>query len=400
VAEDAPDESHPDNLSNRVFGLPLLEMRECAQCGGEVAAAAGSDHFIYYAYISTVLQAGATGGSFESALRRSFEDERKSCPRCDRPGCVVRQHLVAEPEVFSVGLVWPMANPPVADIIAAMNAVPQEVVLAHIFSPYPGRPVRGLRYRLKGVISYYGLHYDCFFFNPLVGQWIVFDDERVVQAGARWEDLVDRGARGHSHPSVLFYEAAPESLAAIPAVSSSAVAAPRPAVCTPAPAPTPARSPAPSAPPVVHTPPRIPAEGSWPEPSAPPAFLPLEPTMSLAPSAPTAPPVWQELDFPYAPAAARAPISVRTPPSPSPSLLPPPVLDDLDLGYLQRGGKADSSQSPSRAAPEPRPVASVPPKPVAGGLSNLAQLMQSPSPHERPSTDPYSELKRLIGGQH
>jgi hypothetical protein len=35
-------------------------------------------------------------------------------------------------------------------------------------------------YRLKGMICYYGLHYDCYFYSPQRKQWLVFDD-RVVK---------------------------------------------------------------------------------------------------------------------------------------------------------------------------------------------------------------------------
>ncbi len=110
-----------------------------------------------------------------------------------------------------------------------LSIISQRIKLSNIFE---GVPVQ-FTYRLKGMICYYGLHYDCYFYNPQRKQWLVFDDRVVkevgcaytlllqnakqrqtacvlilqsLQVGATWEQLKDRCRRGKFHPSVLFYE--------------------------------------------------------------------------------------------------------------------------------------------------------------------------------------------------
>jgi len=61
-------------------------------------------------------------------------------------------------------------------------------------------------YRLRGMICYYGQHYNAYINSFESGQWFVFDDITVNPVGTEWSKVKERCLRGHLQPSVLFYE--------------------------------------------------------------------------------------------------------------------------------------------------------------------------------------------------
>ena len=64
-------------------------------------------------------------------------------------------------------------------------------------------------YKFRGMICFYGKHYDAYFYSDFRKQWLVFDDATVKCIGDTWEHVLERCKLGHFHPSVLFYERVP-----------------------------------------------------------------------------------------------------------------------------------------------------------------------------------------------
>lgn len=199
------DESNPNSISNKVFGCPVVEIVQCGKCKKEIKPQ-GSDSFIYYTYVTEVREEHKKYPDlqFDNLLKRLSDGVTRSCPndKCEEKKCTVRKVLLQQPHVFAVGLVWPTPNPTAYEIVDMLSIISQQIRLSNIFN---GVPVQ-FTYRLKGMICYYGLHYDCYFYSPQRKQWLVFDDRVVKEVGASWEELKDRCRRGRFHPSVLFYE--------------------------------------------------------------------------------------------------------------------------------------------------------------------------------------------------
>eukprot|EP01087_Luapelamoeba_hula_P015919 TRINITY_DN4823_c0_g1_i1.p1 TRINITY_DN4823_c0_g1~~TRINITY_DN4823_c0_g1_i1.p1 ORF type:complete len:863 (-),score=74.65 TRINITY_DN4823_c0_g1_i1:81-2669(-) len=208
------DETNPHSLANKVFGCPVLERIICSKCQA-VSKPHGSDMFIYYLYATEIRQGRQRYPHlpFDALVKKLNDEERKSCPNeekglCKEKKCRVYKCLLQQPEVFTIGLVWVTPNPSTEEIYDTLSVISQRIRLSDIFE---GVPVQ-FTYRLKGMICYYGLHYDCYFYNHQKKQWFVFDDTIVKEAGASWNQLVSRCVRGRFHPSVLFYERVEEGI--------------------------------------------------------------------------------------------------------------------------------------------------------------------------------------------
>jgi len=123
-------------------------------------------------------------------LKKLSEEERKSCPNeekgtCKEKKCPVYKYLLQQPEVFAIGLVWVTPNPSAEEIVATLSIVTKEIRLSNIFE---GVSVQ-FTYRLKGMICYYGMHYDCYFYNSHRKKWMVFDDTIVKEVRPRLTPL-------------------------------------------------------------------------------------------------------------------------------------------------------------------------------------------------------------------
>eukprot|EP01103_Thecamoeba_quadrilineata_P011826 TRINITY_DN291_c0_g1_i1.p1 TRINITY_DN291_c0_g1~~TRINITY_DN291_c0_g1_i1.p1 ORF type:complete len:305 (-),score=48.23 TRINITY_DN291_c0_g1_i1:106-1020(-) len=61
-------------------------------------------------------------------------------------------------------------------------------------------------YRLRGIICYYGCHYNFFFFNHERQQWFMFDDSLVKVVASDRATIREKCIRGRLQPFALFYE--------------------------------------------------------------------------------------------------------------------------------------------------------------------------------------------------
>jgi len=109
------------------------------------------------------------------------------------------------PEVLSVGIVWDTSKPTIDYIYEVMSLVDKSIQVQSMFDSV----VQDGTYTLRGMIAYYGLHYNAYFRNPRTDDWLMFDDSRVKKVGSTWEDVIAKCCNGHWQPSVLFYEYTP-----------------------------------------------------------------------------------------------------------------------------------------------------------------------------------------------
>lgn len=147
--------------------------------------------------------------AFETLLRASGQ-EIKSCPQdegiCKDKKSLVSRYLLNLPEVFAIGLVWPSTNPTPQEIMSLLVLIRNIIDIRNVFTTVQ---TQAAPYRFRGMICFYGKHYDAYFYSDFRKQWLVFDDATVKCVGDQWEHVLARCQLGHFHPSVLFYERVP-----------------------------------------------------------------------------------------------------------------------------------------------------------------------------------------------
>ena len=181
--------------------------------------------------------------TFEQIVRTVGHQDHKSCvneANCSEKVLVTKE-LHQHPEVFAMGLVWSTPDPTQQEIVNLLRTISTQIDLSRIFGPHVTRS----RHLLRGMICYYGKHYDAYFYSRSRKSWMVFDDITVKSIGMQWEDVVDRCRRGRFHPSVLFYETDPRFTPA-PTVITTTTATPAPTATAPV-APVTTTTPAPTA---------------------------------------------------------------------------------------------------------------------------------------------------------
>jgi len=115
----------------------------------------------------------------------------------------VEQFLFNKPKVFTIGLVWETNLPSPSDINEVLHLLDQTINLKIMFS---FSTQEDSWYQIKGIICYYGKHYDAYFYNEPTNKWWVFDDATVKEVGDTWEEVKERCLKGHFQPCILFYE--------------------------------------------------------------------------------------------------------------------------------------------------------------------------------------------------
>ena len=91
-----------------------------------------------------------------------------------------------------------------------LSLLQSEISLKHLFTLGDPDRQKNKKYRFRGMICYYGKHYNAYFFSETSRQWVVFDDTTVKYVGS-WSDVLQKTKLGHFHPSVLFYELIPSN---------------------------------------------------------------------------------------------------------------------------------------------------------------------------------------------
>jgi len=107
-----------------------------------------------------------------------------------------------QPKVFTIGLVWESPHPLSDEIKKQFKLIQKRINLRHLFQD------SGIDapYKLKGMICYYGKHYNAYFYNEMKQIWCLFDDAMVKEVGDTWKGVKKKCILGHFQPSILFYQ--------------------------------------------------------------------------------------------------------------------------------------------------------------------------------------------------
>ena len=170
-------------------------------------------HFIEYIYSNDICESKKMHPeySLEYIIKHSNketrgcpeEDEKLACLNMKNP---VKTLLLNVPEVITLGLVWTSTSPSVDEIEETLNIIQPELELDELYEIVDIQKQKDKRYKFRGMICFYGRHYNAYFFNDSIEKWIIFDDATVKKVGSLWSDVLNRCKRGHHQPSVLFYE--------------------------------------------------------------------------------------------------------------------------------------------------------------------------------------------------
>ena len=171
-----------NSISHDVFGLSFVSNVQCAKCSFS-SKPVSTKRFIEYLYVSTFREMHSQKPSipFEVLIKTSTQ-EFKGCPKDDdKNPCkdvlnFVDRQLVSLPYVATFGLVWPTNEPTPHEINSTLQIIRTTIDLFRTFeTPFSNGPQK-LTYQLRGMICYYGHHYNTYFYSPQHHCWIVFDD--------------------------------------------------------------------------------------------------------------------------------------------------------------------------------------------------------------------------------
>jgi hypothetical protein len=199
-----------ESLVTRTFGLHLRECTACAACGYEMPAPPSTRffHFVPALQLGRAWTEAPGWPSPEQVLRRTYENDRRPCPRCSAGaevpfGCAYTL-LGGAPDVLSLVVVWGAAEAAGDDVADVLAVLPLSLDLQQLYSGVAAPRV----YRLRAVVCFYGRHYVLLAYNPRVKLWVQYDDASVRAVG-RWVDVAAKCRTGRYQPHLVLYEAAP-----------------------------------------------------------------------------------------------------------------------------------------------------------------------------------------------
>eukprot|EP01114_Cavostelium_apophysatum_P014332 TRINITY_DN3689_c0_g1_i4.p1 TRINITY_DN3689_c0_g1~~TRINITY_DN3689_c0_g1_i4.p1 ORF type:complete len:590 (+),score=108.12 TRINITY_DN3689_c0_g1_i4:1276-3045(+) len=199
----------PPCFIHQLFGLGILEQQICTQreCGAS-SEPNTVNTFVHIAYAADLRSLSSSRpGNFAELLKRSYQTDTRPCNNAKfcNSTFTTNQFLLSQPKIFTIGFVWDSDSPNSDDIKQTLDLIDQTLDLSQVYGGIAESP-----YELKGMICYYGKHYDAYFFDQQKGQWWIFDDARVRPVAEQWRQIKQRCHQGKHQPFILFYQAIEE----------------------------------------------------------------------------------------------------------------------------------------------------------------------------------------------
>jgi hypothetical protein len=207
VANLLPNEESRQRLVNALFDTVMVERVVCSICDHteDKPALATNTHLLI---VSKVVEAAAALGEkpFDELIGASFQGDSLPCPKCKEEALITKR-FKSLPAVYTLSLVWPTSRPRRTFLNDFFNTISMEIDLRNLCSiDMKGAKKQTSKYRLRGMILYYGRHYTAVFYHASLGRWLRFDDSRVDPVARHWHELTDWCVQSRFQPSVLFYE--------------------------------------------------------------------------------------------------------------------------------------------------------------------------------------------------
>jgi hypothetical protein len=194
---------NPRCLVHELMSISISAAADCA-CT-ESSEPMTFSEFIHYVSADAVCEAKKSFGtySWSELLRTVTETDLKTCgnKKCKKRN-IVRYSMLTDPAILTVGVIWSSDQLEKEFIKSFMTAIDLSLFSDQLFT----RVEKSRKYRLKGLIAYYGKHYVAFF--NLQDKWICFDDRQILQVGDNWESVVNKCTAGRYQPHILWYEMA------------------------------------------------------------------------------------------------------------------------------------------------------------------------------------------------
>jgi len=202
-----------DSFIHQVFSMNIIEFVKC-ECN-KPQKPFPCKQFIFYTSSEGLRNQGSkhievsTQNKLQytitlaQAIGNINKEDSRNCTnaQCNKKN-PLRYALANLPEVLTVGIVWNTSSPTVDYIQDIMNLISRELKVEEMFDSV----VQKGTYTLRGMISYYGLHYNAYFRNPKNDEWLVFDDSKVHRVGTGWTEVTKKCCSGRWQPFVLWYE--------------------------------------------------------------------------------------------------------------------------------------------------------------------------------------------------
>eukprot|EP01117_Protostelium_nocturnum_P012479 TRINITY_DN4600_c1_g1_i2.p1 TRINITY_DN4600_c1_g1~~TRINITY_DN4600_c1_g1_i2.p1 ORF type:complete len:630 (+),score=163.38 TRINITY_DN4600_c1_g1_i2:143-2032(+) len=200
------DNCEPPCFVHRVFRLNICEQQHCLECN-QYSEPLMINDFVHYVYAATMREISSDHPHYEldQILKTASSMDGKMCTNtkfCKRSQA--ERYLLSNPEAFCVGIVWDSPDCSREEISSVLKGISEQLDLKKVFDSIEGQVAT---YHLKGMICYYGHHYDAYFHNKHENTWYVFDDavvRKVEESG--FKGVKKKCVLGKFQPSLLFYE--------------------------------------------------------------------------------------------------------------------------------------------------------------------------------------------------
>eukprot|EP01119_Soliformovum_irregulare_P017419 TRINITY_DN5178_c0_g1_i1.p1 TRINITY_DN5178_c0_g1~~TRINITY_DN5178_c0_g1_i1.p1 ORF type:complete len:459 (+),score=89.91 TRINITY_DN5178_c0_g1_i1:25-1377(+) len=201
----------PPCMVHQCFNMNIVEFMKC-DCGAKPAALPFTE-FIHYVPAVRLREQSMnhlaltdSGDLYCTAnlshlLKEIHRSDTRECQGCKQMRRVQTTIVPTYPEIFTVGINWSSASATLDLIFDIVNLISETISLIDSFDIVQVEQT----YQLRGMICYYGRHYNAFFQDEKTRVWRVFDDTCVKQVGA-WSEVVKRVRDGRFQPMVVFYE--------------------------------------------------------------------------------------------------------------------------------------------------------------------------------------------------
>lgn len=157
--------------------------------------------------------------SFSELIHECLAQGKYACPDeatrktpCPFNEAKTLTSLLDTPKTLLLSISWQQEFTERSVITAMTRSISEEIDLTKIFDYYPGLDRKGTlkvtetgkKYRLMGLVTYYGKHYTAFVYHSKYNEWIYCDDAKVRRVG-EWKKVIAECLRLKQQVEILVY---------------------------------------------------------------------------------------------------------------------------------------------------------------------------------------------------
>lgn len=190
------------NIKIKCFDFEIQEFFYCSNCSHKSEPHVYTSN-LWYSIADEILdhKRKRPDQSFQDIFRQLSEVDEKTCEVCNlsSKGYKIIDKL---PPILCFGFSW--TNNSKQQIYDFMNMIPERTNVKEFFRIVNYQNVNSFC-RLKGILLYYGQHYECIIYNEQTSTYFLYNDTNVKEIGS-YLNVAKKCVDGHLIPVLLLYE--------------------------------------------------------------------------------------------------------------------------------------------------------------------------------------------------